>query len=291
MLTIRPVKTIGEYLACEELQKQVWRFSDREVVPKNELISIQRSGGVVLGAFESRTMIGFAFALPGVQNGRTYLSSRMLGVLPGVRNKGVGFELKRAQREYARSMGLPLVTWTFDPLQGMNAYLNLEKLGVVIHEYLVNLYGTIPSPLSSGLDSDRFVAEWWIESAWVRDALAGSRAKPDPAALLGRKGWAPANGTFADDGIRVADEAHLRRRERRLLVEIPADIAAVKRRSPACAREWRAHTRRVFLHYLKRGYAVTRFASAAVDGERRSFYVLEKGSPVPKAQAKAKGRI
>lgn len=290
MAAIRPVRTIDAYMACEEIQKQVWNFSDREVVPKNELISIQRSGGVVLGAFEGRRMVGFAFAFPGVRHGRTVLCSRMLGVLPGVRNQGVGFDLKRAQRDYARKNGLPLVTWTFDPLQSMNAYLNLEKLGVVIHEYLVNLYGTIPSALSSGMESDRFIAEWWVESAWVRSALAGRRPKLDPAALLGGRGWAPANGTFADDGIRVADQAHLRRRERRLLVEIPADIMAVKRRSPDCAREWRVHTRRVFLHYLQRGYTATRFVSGPVDDERRSFYVLEKGSPAPKERAKAKGR-
>lgn len=284
---IRPVQTIDEYLACEAIQKEVWNFTDREIVPKNELISIQRSGGAVLGAFEGRRLVGFIFGLPGVRNGAPYLTSRMLAVLPAVRAQGVGFRLKRAQRAAARRAGFRRVTWTFDPLQSLNAYLNIEKLGVVIHEYLVNLYGTMTSPLSRGLDTDRFVPEWWIESRRVRDALAGRRPRLEPGTLLGAGGWAPVNSTLADDGIRVADQARLRRRERRLLVEIPADILAVKERSLDAAREWRAHTRRIFLHYLKAGYVVTRFASGPVDDERRSFYVLETGSAVPKERGKA----
>jgi predicted GNAT superfamily acetyltransferase len=291
MPVIRPVRTLDEFRTCEELQKQVWHFDDREVVPKTELIAVQRSGGVVLGAFDRGRMVGFAFALPGLLDGTAYLSSRMLAVLPGVRNRGVGFQLKLAQRDYARRMGLPLIAWTFDPLQSLNAYLNLEKLGVVIHEYLVNLYGTMTSPLSRGMDTDRFVPEWWIGSRWVREALGGRRPKLEPAELLGKPGWAPANGTFVADGLRAADEAHLRRRERRLLVEIPADIQAVKQRSLDAAREWRAHTRRIFQHYLRRGWAVTRFATGTVDDERRSFYVLEKGAAVPGGRGRTAGRI
>ena len=43
------------------------------------------------------------------------------------------------------------------------AYFNIEKLGVIVKRYYVNLYGATTSALQAGLDSDRVVAEWWID--------------------------------------------------------------------------------------------------------------------------------
>src|SRR4051794_36552879 len=50
-LTIRAIRTVPEYDACEELQRRAWGYRDIDVVPKNELISASKAGGVVLGAF------------------------------------------------------------------------------------------------------------------------------------------------------------------------------------------------------------------------------------------------
>ena len=57
------------------------------------------------------------------------------------RSAGVGYQLKLLQRERTLAMGLDLIEWTYDPMQAMNAHLNFAKLGVVVEEYEVNVYG------------------------------------------------------------------------------------------------------------------------------------------------------
>ena len=85
----------------------------------------------MLGAFDGARMIGFAYAFPAFEQGRASMHSHMLAVKPEYRNFQAGFYLKRVQRERVLAMGLDEITWTFDPLQSLNAHLNFSKLGVV----------------------------------------------------------------------------------------------------------------------------------------------------------------
>jgi len=172
--------------------------------------------------------------------------------------------MKFAQREFVLKQGLDLVTWTFDPLQSRNACFNLEKLGVIIREYHVNLYVGSESRFNRGLDADRFTAEWWIRSKRVRDRAAGKRPVHDLDA------WAPALEGCPSPVRRPA-------RGPRLSVEIPDDIDAIKKADLRRARLWRSRTREVFLDLFRRGYAVTGFAGRTGPEGRRGFYLLEKG--------------
>src|SRR5471032_3043810 len=128
-------------------------------------------GGQVLGAFDGKTMVGYAMSLPGVRNGHAYLHSHHLAVLPEWRDAGVGRRLKLAQRHDAIARGFELIEWTFDPLEIKNAYLNIEKLGAIVRRYNLNQYGISSSPLQGGLPTDRLVAEWWLKSKRVVDLL------------------------------------------------------------------------------------------------------------------------
>src|SRR4029079_19549863 len=85
----------------------------------------------------------------------------------------LGGVLGLLQRERALAMGLDLVEWTYDPMQALNAHLNFAKLGVVVAEYEVNVYGTSTSPLHGGNPTDRFVAEWKIKDPRVEQRLNG----------------------------------------------------------------------------------------------------------------------
>lgn len=189
-IKIRSVKTVKEYHTCEDIQKQVWQFSDREIIPVNELITIQRSGGLVLGAFLGNKMVGFAFGFAGIQDGKLIHSSRMLAVLPEYRNYDIGFRLKLAQRAFALRQGIKLVTWTFDPLQSLNAFFNIAKLGITIRRYFVNLYGNSSSVLNKGVPTDRFLAEWKIGGKQAEERLSKSgqacvaRANRSPETLV-----------------------------------------------------------------------------------------------------------
>ena len=168
---VRKCVGLDEMRACVALQKEVWGFIDIELVPLRMFVVAEKVGGQVIGAFEGEEMIGFAFAIPGARDGRSYLYSHMLAVRKDYRNSGLGRRLKLSQREDAISRGFDLMEWTFDPLEIKNSYFNLERLGAVARRYNVNQYGITSSPLQGGLPTDRLVAEWWLKSKRVEHLL------------------------------------------------------------------------------------------------------------------------
>lgn len=170
-ILIRNAHDLNEMRACVALQKEVWNFSDAELVPLRMFVVAEKIGGQVMGAFESNVMVGFALAIPGVRSRYSYLHSHMLAVRKPYQNAGLGRRIKLFQREDALARGFELMEWTFDPLEIKNAYLNIEKLGAIARRYSVNQYGITSSPLQGGLPSDRLVAEWWLKSKRVETLL------------------------------------------------------------------------------------------------------------------------
>ena len=171
-IVLRRCHGIEEFRACVALQKEVWNFSDAELVPLRMFVVADKVGGQVMGAFDGREMVGFALSVPGTRTGHIYLHSHMLAVKKEQRNGGLGRRLKLLQREEALSRGIELIEWTFDPLEIKNAYLNIEKLGAIARRYNINQYGITSSPLQGGLPSDRLIAEWWLKSNRVETVLA-----------------------------------------------------------------------------------------------------------------------
>jgi predicted GNAT superfamily acetyltransferase len=164
---------LAQFERCVELQIAVWGYSEGDVIPRRVFLVAQRIGGQVLGAFDGETIVGFAMALPGYRDGRPYLHSHMLAVLPEYRNLGLGRRLKLAQRDDALARGFELMEWTFDPLEIKNAHLNIHRLGAIVRRYHPNFYGPSSSPLQGGLPTDRLYAEWWLRSARVVARLRG----------------------------------------------------------------------------------------------------------------------
>ena len=164
---IRNCHELEEYRACLELQKEVWGFTDAELVPLRMFVVAAKIGGQVIGAFEGRRLVGFALAVPGARAGHPYLHSHMLAVLESHRNSGLGRRIKLFQREDALQRGFELIEWTFDPLEIKNAYLNIERLAAIARRYNMNQYGITSSPLQGFLPTDRLVAEWWLRSKRV----------------------------------------------------------------------------------------------------------------------------
>src|SRR5678815_3415512 len=136
-IVVREVQNLSEMMGVEQLQKEVWGVEDREILPALAMIPMREVGAVLLGAFEGVELIGFSFAFPGFENGQPILHSDMLAVKPAYRSLGLGLQLKLAQRTHALEKGIDTITWTFDPLQALNANLNFAKLGVVSDRYLV----------------------------------------------------------------------------------------------------------------------------------------------------------
>jgi predicted GNAT superfamily acetyltransferase len=184
-IVIRSCRGIEELRACVALQKEVWNFSDAELVPLRMFVVAEKVGGQIMGAFEGDCMVGFALSIPGSRSGHLYLHSHMLAVRKEYRNHGLGRRLKLFQREEALARGFELIEWTFDPLEIKNAFLNIEKLGAIARRYNINQYGITSSPLQGGLPSDRLIAEWWLKSKRVTTLLeTGKRPEFEPQAAV-----------------------------------------------------------------------------------------------------------
>lgn len=176
-IVIRKCHELDEMRACVALQKDVWKFSDADLVPLRMFVVAGKIGGQVIGAYDGQDLVGFGMAVPGFRGGHAYLHSQMVAVREDHRNEGLGRRIKFFQREDALARGFELMEWTFDPLEIKNAYLNIERLGAIARRYNVSQYGITSSPLQGGLPSDRLVAEWWLKSRRVESVLQ-QMAKP-----------------------------------------------------------------------------------------------------------------
>ena len=184
-MAIRLVHDLDGMREAVALQKEVWNFSDLELVPLRLFVVAEKVGGQVIGAFDGKRMVGFALSVPGVRAGHPYLHSHMLGVHSDYRNGGLGRRIKLFQREDGLARGFELIEWTFDPLEIKNAWLNIEKLGAIARRYTINQYGITSSPLQGGLPTDRLIAEWWLKSQRVEGLLRhGAVAEPVVAARI-----------------------------------------------------------------------------------------------------------
>jgi predicted GNAT superfamily acetyltransferase len=247
---IRLVRTHDEFAACEAMSRDIWGAAERNVVPRELLLTMQHNGGLVHGAFLPKgRLVGFCFAFLGMRDGQLRLCSHQLGVLPEFRGSGIGIALKQAQRYDAVRRGYELVTWTFDPLEARNAYINLHRLGCIARVYDRDHYGPMEDNLNRGLPSDRFEAEWWL-------SRAKPASPPDPQVML-RVGT---NG----EPVRV----HLDLGPRTTaLIEVPPDFQEVKRTSFELGLRWRMESRAAFEAALAAGLI-------AIDFRRDGSYVM-----------------
>ncbi len=174
-MVVRKCHNLDEMSASVALQKDVWNFTEADLVPLRVFVVAEKIGGQVIGAFDDGQLVAFALSLPGSRGGHSYLHSQMLAVRSEYRNSGLGRKIKLFQREDALVGGFELIEWTFDPLEIKNAYLNIERLGAIARRYSVNQYGITSSPLQGGLPSDRLAAEWWLKSKRVENLLRSGK--------------------------------------------------------------------------------------------------------------------
>ncbi|HUF38467.1 MAG TPA: GNAT family N-acetyltransferase [Anaerolineales bacterium] len=278
-----------------ELQRAVW--GGDLAVPDHLLQASIHGGGLLIGAFEGDEMVGFVFGFPAFDRGADGLvlwhHSHMLAVIPEKRDAGIGFAMKRAQWQWVRQQGLDRITWTFDPLQSRNAYLNIARLGAVASTYLPEYYGEMTDSINTGLPSDRFRVDWWVNSPRVADRLDEHPRRPlelgdyfsagaeilNPTRLAPSGYPEPPEETWSMADLAESLEAQapaLPASPPFYLVEIPPDFQALKEADGGLALRWRLHTREIFQRLLGQGYLVTDFVY--MRGEiPRSFYLFSDG--------------
>jgi predicted GNAT superfamily acetyltransferase len=238
-IVIRTVQDARSLSVCVDLQQQIWGFSEPEIVPEGIFLIANHTGGQVLVAYAGERPAGFALSFAAWREGRIYLHSHMVGVLPAYQNQGIGRLLKLRQRDDAIARNIDLIEWTFDPLQLKNARFNISKLGAIVRQHIPDFYGRTSSPLHAGLPTDRLVAEWRVRSSRVASFIGGVPQLP---------------GT-----------GHRR-------IDIPAQIREICLSDPQRAAAIQSQLRTTFKQVLAEGYTVTGFEMGANQGT----YLLER---------------
>jgi predicted GNAT superfamily acetyltransferase len=265
-ITIRRAETIAEYRACQDVQRGAWGISDESyVVPIATMVGANLHGGLVLGAFlPGGDAVAMSFAFLARIAGRLCLYSQLTGVLPAYQSRGLGYQVKLLQRKFARSEGIERIAWAFDPLQAGNAYFNLVRLGASAGYYVENMYGPRTDALNAGVPTDRLIAEWNIQD---EAKLVTIDTISDLPRLVERE-------QGGNEPVAISDAMSLR--PLRILLEIPAEFALLRRDTPAMAEQWRALVAQAFQAAFAAGYRAVHFVRADSLGQRRGFYVLER---------------
>lgn len=283
------------------LQQSVWGFPPAEAVPVNILAILEDTGGAVIAAYDRETgfnsegWLGFAIGM-GTRSGVLY--SHMLGVREDVRGiADLGWYLKLLQGYLAIRSGHHAMTWTFDPLRGANARLNLEKLGARMINLTIDKYGVMRSSLYGDVPTDRFTAFWDLLDPATHDRMHRVYDRRYHPLTLDDIATIPEATVESLPGLRLARPASVRYR-------IPGDVDALMRQRPDEAIKWRQQMREVLggLMTLRRArideglagegpiavdtgieggpYVATGFATGYRPGEeeRTSYYILTRES-------------
>lgn len=235
-IAIRECSSIEDFQQCIELERAVWKDDDVGIMPIRLYMISKACNAPTIGAFESSgRMVGFVHTMIALMDKHVVYHSHLAAVLEDLRHQDIGFRMKLAQRQHAMKAGVPLIIWTFDPLQSRNAHLNINKLGAIVRRYEVNYYSEgLSTVFDSEVPTDRIFAEWWVSSPHVESVLAGNRPHVE---------------------------------DRAASVLIPEDINKVRSRSVDEHLKWRIRVREDFQNALAGGLIVRGFERA--DGTSR----------------------
>ena len=280
---IKRLLTAQGFDQAVELQTVYWGTDASDLVPRHMLHTLCHHGGHLLGAYDGTQLVGFVMGFLGTSvdsdapdadrtaSNLLIMSKRML-VLPQYRGQSIGLKLKLAQRDIALNQGIPLVTWTFDPLLAANAHLNLRKLGAISRRYAVNYFGDCDA---ENLTSDRLIVLWWVNGKRAKAYATGCTSRRTLQQCLdgntpilsplnefsqAREPRAPSKGASSDNA----------------LLEIPSDIRRLNERTPEVARRWRLQIRYHLGRLMQSGYVVNDFVSVGTGQRRRTYYYLSR---------------
>jgi predicted GNAT superfamily acetyltransferase len=269
-ITIRRAETVADYRACQAAQRQAWGITeDGYVIPVATMVGANLHGGLVLGAFlPGGEAVALSFAFLGRSDGRLCHYSQLTGVVPAYQSRGLGYQIKMMQREFARAEGIDRIAWAFDPLQAGNAHFNLTRLGATAGRYVANMYGERTDALNDHVPTDRLIVEWETESECP--AILGPEATTAmPRLIQTDDRWDGRSRPLRVDQDAVIDQT-------RVLLEVPREIATLRRDAPDSAEAWRVAVGEAFQVVFQAGFRAVHFVRDESSEFRRGFYVLER---------------
>ncbi|RAS77238.1 GNAT family N-acetyltransferase [Priestia endophytica] len=269
-IEIRSLHTVQELEDVRKLESKIWGVHDS--TPTHQTVTVVKNGGVMLGAYYNGKLVGFQYSFPGFNGQSVYLCSHMLGIDKTFRNNGIGEKLKQAQRKEAIKLGYSHITWTYDPLESINAYLNITKLGGTCTSYMENCYGEMDDLLNNGIPSDRFLVEWPVlqrkekSYQWKETDIEFVQEKSLIQWKVDEKGF-----PISSFSLPLPEQEYTK-----AFVAIPKDFSALKEGNMEAARKWRLVTRGIFSKLIKQGWQVTDFIRNSEEEMPVQFYVFSK---------------
>jgi predicted GNAT superfamily acetyltransferase len=246
---IRKIKTHGELRECIALQEEIWGLDAQGTMSPVTLKALTFENpnmSVNLGAFVDGVLAGFMLVIPSFRNDMAY--AHMFGVLPKYRNMGLGTRIYARMMHELSDRGIRSMAGTFDPLECKNAHIYLNKMGAVAYGYVPECYD-VECEMHKGLPLDRMLLSFPVT------------VEP------------PSKNLHDDAPLAMPDSMP---EEKHVLVEIPRDLAGLKKADLERAAEYRMQTREVLSEYLNnRGYQAV--GVVLPDDGATGRYLLEKG--------------
>jgi predicted GNAT superfamily acetyltransferase len=268
-------KRIFDIDECEklgDLQRDVWQFEDIDIAAPDVIMVHAHLDACVIGVYKGEEVVAFVYSFHGISEGEMIHWSHMCAVKEEYRGLGLGKTLKLKQRDFVLEQGFKTVRWTFDPLETLNARLNIRTLGATVYTYRNNIYGESSGFLHRGLPTDRMEATWRLDSERVERAIAGKALTPElemkDLPLMLQAVW---NSEIPEVG-----EINLDLEEEFIACPIVLNIREIKFSHNEIAMSWRMKTRKLFTNYFKKGYEIVDVQSPAETGQNLALYVFRR---------------
>jgi len=295
----------ADYLKYEEIRNQIWGepldnlASVRNMKSENYFVN---GSSLFIGVFvksdsgefvrDRKHLIGFSYGYVSVKDANLGFKSldnlsfysQFTGVIPEFHKYGLGIQIKNFQKKLVRELfGIKIITCTYDPLTGVNAYRNIHYFKMELINYRESCYGDFEGNLNrADIPSDRFYIAWYLDEQPTRlqydiqDLLvAGQIAlEAEGVEIQGR------DNRVVLEKIKKLD---LDLRGDILLVEIPVDFYRMIRETNVQEEsirkipyEWRIQSRQAFLTLLDKGYKLRDFRIVEYSDRKRDFYVFSR---------------
>lgn len=239
-LRIQRLDSSRHWRQAAELYRSVFGYDHPSYGLNPRLLAgLAGNGGSVVGALDDDDqLVAFAYGFLGTDGAQTYHYSQAAVVAPGQQGKGIGRQLKLAQRQQALLSGSDSMRWAYDPMLTRNAHFNLDVLGAVGIAFHPDMYDE-PG-------TDRILVSWDLTA---EPGPRHAEQLPDlTGAIWGEPIADPQTGGTGGTGGRDDHRAG------RLVLPLPSDIGAIRAREPDSASDLAGRVRDVLIKVFADGY-------------------------------------
>ncbi|MDH4219774.1 MAG: hypothetical protein OEY18_05840 [Candidatus Aminicenantes bacterium] len=294
-----------DYQKYEDLRMEIWKEPTDQMAGTRNLHCenyFDRGSSLFTGVFREDKrgcfprdrdhLVGFSFGFVGVKDKELgfrssenlVFYSQYLGVKKDFQSFGLGVLIKEFQKRMVLEVvGVDVITCTYDPLVGVNAYRNIHHFGMDVREYKEAFYLEFGGDLNRvDVPGDRLYVSWDLK----RDIQKPQYELED---LVRNEHLAVASETREVKGrsgivkLEVIADINPDLDQENILIEIPFDFYKMLRETDVpdesvrnIPLEWRMKTRKVFQKLFMREYKVIDFRIFRGDDRKRDFYVLKR---------------